>query len=185
MLKHSACPFSTASAADSARSSCCSYCRKIYEPIIIEKTQDDLESLIALLQQELFDIRGETTVLNRDLEDVREQTSDSKLQLARLQGELSTVRGSVRSVAGRVRIDHRRGRAGVTKQRLTEEMRRLAALLRRADDDAVAGIPGGQRVRHLHHRHVGQYAAVQLGPRATRSSPRRWTSIRRSRACRS
>ena len=33
---------------------------KIYEPVIIEKTQDDLESLIALLQQELYDIRGET-----------------------------------------------------------------------------------------------------------------------------
>ena len=39
---------------------------KIYEPMIIEKTQDDLESLIALLQQELFDIRGETAILNRD-----------------------------------------------------------------------------------------------------------------------
>ncbi len=66
---------------------------KIYEPVIIEKTQDDLESLIALLQQELFDIRGETAVLNRELEDVRTQTSTSKLRLARLQGELSTVRG--------------------------------------------------------------------------------------------
>ena len=30
----------------------------IYEPVIIAQTQDDLESLIALLQQELFDIRG-------------------------------------------------------------------------------------------------------------------------------
>ena len=66
---------------------------KIYEPVIIEKTQDDLESLIALLQQELFDIRGETATINRDLEDVLIQTSSSKLKLARLQGELSTIRG--------------------------------------------------------------------------------------------
>ena len=58
---------------------------KIYEPMIIEKTQDDLESLIALLQQELFDIRGEAAILNRELTDVREQTSDTKIQLARLQ----------------------------------------------------------------------------------------------------
>ena len=66
---------------------------KIYEPVIIEKTQDDLESLIALLQQELIEIRGETAFINRDLESVREQTSSTKLQLARLQGELNTVQG--------------------------------------------------------------------------------------------
>ena len=58
---------------------------KIYEPVIIEKTQADLEALIALLQQELFDIRGETAVLNRDLVSVREQTSTTKVTLARLQ----------------------------------------------------------------------------------------------------
>ena len=66
---------------------------KIYEPVIIEKTQEDLEALIALLQQELFDIRGESSVINRELESVRQQTSSSKDRLARLQGELETVRG--------------------------------------------------------------------------------------------
>jgi hypothetical protein len=45
---------------------------KIYEPAIIEKTQEDLEALIALLQEELFDIRGQAAVLNRDLVSVRE-----------------------------------------------------------------------------------------------------------------
>ena len=49
--------------------------------------------LIALLQQELFDIRGETAVINRELDDVREQTSSTKLRLARLHGDLSTVQG--------------------------------------------------------------------------------------------
>ncbi len=69
---------------------------KIYEPVIIEKTQNDLESLIALLQQELFDIRGETTVLNRDLKSIQNQSSASTLRLASLQGELQTVRGQYR-----------------------------------------------------------------------------------------
>lgn len=114
---------------------------KIYEPVIIEKTQDDLESLIALLQQELFDIRGETTEINRDLEDVRVQTSDSKLKLARLQGDLNTVRGQYAATIkeSEARIDE--GALYITKQRLTEEMRRLAPYYRRASDDAVAGIP--------------------------------------------
>ena len=114
---------------------------KIYEPVIIEKTQDDLESLIALLQQELFDIRGETAVINRELEDVRMQTSESKLKLARLQGELSTVRGQYAATQSTAESVIDEGALEITKQRLTEEMRRLAPYNRRASDDAVAGIP--------------------------------------------
>ena len=114
---------------------------KIYEPVIIEKTQDDLESLIALLQQELFDIRGETTVINRDLKDVRIQTSDSKLRLARLQGDLSKVRGQYAATQRDSEATLDEGALNITKQRLTDEMRRLAPFYRRAADDAVAGIP--------------------------------------------
>ena len=114
---------------------------KIYEPVIIEKTQDDLESLIALLQQELFDIRGETAVINRDLEDVRMQTSQSKLKLARLQGDLNTVRGQYAATQSESEATLDEGALNITKQRLTAEMRRLAPYYRRANDDAVAGIP--------------------------------------------
>jgi hypothetical protein len=114
---------------------------KIYEPVIIEKTQDDLQSLIALLQQELFDIRGETTVINRDLKDVRIQTSDSKLRLARLQGDLSKVRGQYAATQRDSEATLDEGALNITKQRLTDEMRRLAPFYRRANDDAVAGIP--------------------------------------------
>ena len=114
---------------------------KIYEPVIIEKTQDDLESLIALLQQELFDIRGETAVINRDLEDVKVQTSSSKLKLARLQGDLNTVRGQYAATIQESESTIDEGALRITKQRLTEEMRKLAPYFRRASDDAVAGIP--------------------------------------------
>jgi hypothetical protein len=114
---------------------------KIYEPVIIEKTQDDLKSLIALLQQELFDIRGETATINRDLEDVRIQTSSSKLKLARLQGELNTVQGQYEATQSTSESIIDEGALNITKQRLTDEMRRLAPYFRRASDDAVAGIP--------------------------------------------
>jgi len=114
---------------------------KIYEPVIIEKTQDDLESLIALLQQELFDIRGETTVINRELESVRSQTSTTKLKLARLQGELDTVRGQYAATQQDSEATLDEGALRATRQRLTEEMRRLQPYYRSAEDDAVAGIP--------------------------------------------
>jgi hypothetical protein len=114
---------------------------KIYEPVIIEKTQDDLEALIALLQQELFDIRGETAILNRDLEDVRKQTSDTKIQLARLQGELNTVKGQYEASQEESDSTIDEGALASAKQRLTAEMRRLQPYYKRANDDAVAGIP--------------------------------------------
>ena len=114
---------------------------KIYEPVIIEKTQDDLESLIALLQQELFDIRGETTIINRELESVRQQTSSTKLRLARLQGEMNTVKGQYAATQQESEATLDEGALKITKQRLTDEMRRLQPYYRRADNDAVAGIP--------------------------------------------
>ena len=114
---------------------------KIYEPVIIEKTQDDLESLIALLQQELFDIRGETAVINRELESVRQQTSSTQLRLARLQGELNTVEGQYAATEQESEAAIDEGSLRITKQRLTDEMRRLQPYYSRPDDDAVAGIP--------------------------------------------
>ncbi len=114
---------------------------KIYEPVIIEKTQDDLESLIALLQQELFDIRGQTTVLNRELESVQTQTSATKIKLARLQGELNTVRGQYAATQEDSESTLDEGALLATKQRLSDEMRRLQPYYRRAETDAVAGIP--------------------------------------------
>ncbi len=114
---------------------------KIYEPMIIEKTQDDLASLIALLQQELFDIRGETAILNRDLQDVRKQTSDTKIQLARLQGELNTVKGQYAASQSESDSTIDEGALASAKQRLSDEMRRLQPYYKRADTEAVAGIP--------------------------------------------
>lgn len=114
---------------------------KIYEPVIIEKTQDDLEALIALLQQELFDIRGETTVLNRDLESVRTQAATTTMRLARLQGEFETVQGQFRLSEQEARDLIDEGELRVVRQRLSEEMIRLQPYYRAADEDAVAGIP--------------------------------------------
>jgi hypothetical protein len=114
---------------------------KIYEPVIIEKTQDDLEALIALLQQELFDIRGETSVISRDLESVREQTSTTKINLAKLRGELDTVEGryEAASLDREATVDE--NEMLIAKQRLSDEMRRLQPYYRRADDGAIAGVP--------------------------------------------
>ena len=114
---------------------------KIYEPVIIEKTQDDLRSLIALLQQELFDIRGETAVLNRDLESVQQQSSTAKERLATLAGNLETIQGQYRLSQMEAESLSDESDLRIAKQRLTEEMIRLQPYYRAADEDAIAGIP--------------------------------------------
>jgi hypothetical protein len=115
---------------------------KIYEPVILEKTEQDLQKLIAMLQEELFDIRGETVTLNRDLVSARKITTDTKMTLAELQRELDSVQGQYKLLtddAPELQLDE--GELRAARQRLTEEMARLQPNFRRAPDDAIGGIP--------------------------------------------
>ncbi len=114
---------------------------KIYEPVILEKSQEDLDQLIALLQEELFDIRGQTTVVTRMLSAVQLETSETKLTLAQLQVELNKIQGQydlMNQDDPILNVDE--GKLRAARQRLTEEMQRLAKF-ERAPDDAVGGIP--------------------------------------------
>jgi hypothetical protein len=66
---------------------------KFAEPLIIEEVKVDLEAKIMRLEEELVEIRGETAILNRDLTAKKEQLSEEKIRLARLQGDLSKIEG--------------------------------------------------------------------------------------------
>ncbi len=115
---------------------------KIYEPVTIEKTQDDLRLLIARLTAELFEIRGETTVLNRELESAKDQTSESKERLALLLGELTRIRGQFNPTEDESAFSEEvEGELRIARQSLTAEMQRLAPNFRRKPDAPVGGIP--------------------------------------------
>ncbi len=115
---------------------------KIYEPTVIEKSEEDLDKLIAMLTEELFEIRGDTTVINRDLASRRKETTEKKLTLAKLQRELDKVQGQYELVmTERPELDVDVGELEAARQRLTAEMRRLRPNFRRAPDDSIGGIP--------------------------------------------
>jgi hypothetical protein len=115
---------------------------KIAEPVIIEKTETDLRELIAMLQEELFDIRGDTTVLTREMTSARKLTTDTKLTLKELQRELDTVQGQYKLLTeDSPMLDIDEGQLRAALQQLTEEMQRLQPNFRRAPDDAIGGIP--------------------------------------------
>jgi len=116
---------------------------KVSEPLVIEKLAVDLSGLVQRLEAELHELRGETTVLNRDLTEKQEQLEDSRTALARLSGELSALRGQYR--AARSEHDAQtliEGRLATAKQQLSEEMRRLlGADYRRTANASIGGVP--------------------------------------------
>jgi len=114
---------------------------KVYEPAILEKTEQDLNQLIAALQEQLFEIRGDTVVVTRELGRVQLDTSETKLRLQVLQKELNKIQGQYALLDmddPALNIDE--GELNAARQRLTEEMLNLRPF-RRAPDDAVGGIP--------------------------------------------
>ena len=80
---------------------------KIYEPVVIEEAEENLEQLIALLQEELFNLRGESTILDRELKKVSQDAASTKMELAELQGDLNQHSRPVRGQQTGRRGDHR------------------------------------------------------------------------------
>ncbi len=116
---------------------------KISEPMVIEKMGVDLTGLVAKLEQEIHEIRGETTVLNRDLTAAQTQLSEEGEKLARLQGDLSLVEGQYRAadmdLAAQTRIE---AQMQTARQSLSEEMRRLQKdAPSPVPDSAIGGVP--------------------------------------------
>jgi len=115
---------------------------KIAEPRVIEESTRDLKGQIAALQEELHRLRGESVVLNRDLTARREQLSESREAVARLEADLSAVKGQYRASTTDAAVNSRLvGQLESAKQRLTDEMKRLLGSQGRRRNDAVGGIP--------------------------------------------
>lgn len=117
---------------------------KVVEPRVIEKIAIDLNGLVQQLEQQLHEIRGETETFNRELTAMQEQLSDGKVRLARLQGDLSLVRGQYRTTRNEHELQTTIERQLETaRQSLSKEMRRLLGSdFRRLQSDAtIGGIP--------------------------------------------
>ncbi|MFO1406214.1 MAG: hypothetical protein U1F08_01640 [Steroidobacteraceae bacterium] len=116
---------------------------KFGEPQAHEKAREDLHGQVLALQKELEEIRGETEILNRDLQGRRTELSEQKQRLARLSGDVSSLRGRYRASTQESEVSNRiQGQLVAAQQELTEEMKRLqASNPKRSADDAVAGLP--------------------------------------------
>jgi hypothetical protein len=115
---------------------------KFAEPLIIEEVREDLQSVVIRLEEELLKMQGETVVLNRDLEDKKEQLSKEKIRLARLQGDLSKIEGQYAASKEYAQVQNIiEGKLARARQELSEEMRRLLKTQPRKVDRSIGGIP--------------------------------------------
>lgn len=114
---------------------------KTVEPVVLETTAINLDGQVKDLQETLFEIRGETQVLNRDMNAKREQLSREMERIAILKTELAELEAREAKVTRTTASESNyRGELEVALQSLTEEMQRLLAGMNRKND-LIGGIP--------------------------------------------
>jgi hypothetical protein len=114
------------------------------QPIIIERSEKDLRGQILELQRQLFELRGETEILNRELQGRKEILSTEQARMAALAGDLSKIRGEFKASKGEASVTNVIEQDLVAlHQTLTAEMQRLLKNAPRKIDtvQAVGGIP--------------------------------------------
>ena len=117
---------------------------KIGEPRALETAREDLDGLVARLEAELHEIRGETLILERELRSREEQLSEERSGVARLRGDLEEIQGEFAASRQLSEVSEIvEGRLVAAQQELTDEMRRLQERQARRppDDTIVGGIP--------------------------------------------
>ena len=116
---------------------------KVFEPIIIEETAIELTGVLEEKERQLYDIRGETSILNREMISREDQLSVARRRLARLQAELSKIQGQFASSSQDAEVNNIiQGKLAAAQQDLTAEMRRLQAQFNEIkDNNMIGGIP--------------------------------------------
>ena len=116
---------------------------KIFEPVRLEESHVELEGLIARYQQELYEIVGETEVVQRERSSTIENVEKDETQIASLEQELTRIRSEFLATTDDADIAAElAGRLAEAKQRLTEEMQRLLVDYRPDPEDyKIGGIP--------------------------------------------
>lgn len=111
-------------------------------PTTIEYIEAPPEGVVAELQEQLFTVRGETRILNRELNAKHEQLSAMKDRVARLRRDLDDIAGQYQT--SRQLSDDTTdevGRLSLARQMLSEEMRRLLANSVAPTNNAIGGVP--------------------------------------------
>jgi len=113
------------------------------EPIALEKSKQDLDQQVERMEKELFDIRGTSVVLERELRERIATLTEEQRRLSRLQGDLSSIEGQHKASSEEEDALQKLTETLATARRsLIDESEELEkAGRRRVYEQPVAGVP--------------------------------------------
>ena len=115
---------------------------KTVEPQLIEASTLSLEGRISSLREQLYELRGETRVVNRDLTTKQEQLSRHRERIAILRRELAELSLLQEALDQELGGDDQSSRQlAIARQRLSEEMQRLLGADSQRRNQLIGGIP--------------------------------------------
>ncbi len=115
---------------------------KTVEPQIIEASAVSLAGRIAALQEQLFELRGETHILKRDLNAKHEQLSQYDEKIAILRGRLASAHSQRDSLDVQANSnDVVSSQLAIARQALSAEMKRLLGTQYKSKNNLIGGIP--------------------------------------------
>ena len=114
---------------------------KTVEPILLEKSNINLQGQVQEREQALFEIRGKITELRRQVNDTESDLTLKLEQLAQLQRQLSEILGQYDNLSeAQEEVSTENLKLAEAKQTLTDEMQRLLGLDFKRSSGLVGGI---------------------------------------------
>ena len=112
---------------------------KVGDPGALEEAEKALRGTVKEFQQQLFDVRGESVVLNDQLKSRKEQLSELLDRVARLKAKLASVDKQVTTIS--LSQARETEQLQLVMQILTEEMERLVGPEFKQQNNLIGGIP--------------------------------------------
>ena len=116
---------------------------KVFEPVAIEESIENLEGYLANLEQDLYDLRGEAREINRNMLRREDQQLEQSERLNQLNSQLEALQAKYDKTLDKTSIANKiESRLAQAKQSLTDEMEILLADYQKAqDENKIGGIP--------------------------------------------
>jgi hypothetical protein len=111
---------------------------RVGDPAALEEAERQLQGSVKQLQTRLFDIRGESVVLNEEMKSRKEQLSELLERVARLRANLASVENQTKEISNSQVLEEEQLKLAL--QVLSEEMERLLPQSQ-AQSQLIGGIP--------------------------------------------
>ncbi|MDB9948536.1 VWA domain-containing protein [Porticoccaceae bacterium] len=112
---------------------------KVGDPGALEEAEKALRGTVKEFQQQLFDVRGESVVLNDQLKSRKQQLSELTERVARLKAKLASVDKQAQTIS--LSQARETEQLQLVMQILTEEMKRLVGPEFKQQNNLIGGIP--------------------------------------------